>query len=343
MRRIATDNETVSVMRCGVGDETYCVEMAAVAAIHRLDHSPAPMENGLVGYIDDRGQRVPVFSLAHRLRRDTASGRRYAIVVSGSEKPWAMAIDEVTQVMAIRSDSITSLPPFLAGQCPFKGTVVVPREGLDVALDATSPQGNGRDETKSESDSDVSMMLLLATEQMGPNVSLPARGLDSTPWEEDAVPTPPAPANSRRRGQMVLFPLDPDANTKPNLVLGLSVHQLMEVLEPTPKLAVPLAPDFCHGMICWRHQPVPVVDLHQLLKIHCPVERPRLVVVRSAATGDYMAFPVYADMKMLRLPVPHAPCGRALSLARQWVRAIFELESQTLVIPDLRRIYQLCA
>jgi chemotaxis signal transduction protein len=125
------------------------------------------------------------------------------------------------------------------------------------------------------------------------------------------------------------------------LVVGLSVAQVLEVLDPAGLIAVPHGPDFLRGLAFWRDRVVPVVDLAVRLGLPPLVgERERLVVARANIAGDLVAFPVRPAIQTIRLPTPHRPCTLAISPGL--ALGSFELTDRVVVIPDLAAV-ALCA
>jgi chemotaxis signal transduction protein len=120
------------------------------------------------------------------------------------------------------------------------------------------------------------------------------------------------------------------------LTFGLSVAQVREVLDPLPMLPVPIASPFMLGLVDWRGQPVPVIDLSLRLGLGpSRLEDSRLLIARVASEGALVGFPVRPQVRVQTLPLAHEPVSRRLFGQWSLTRGVFELSSETLVVPDL--------
>jgi chemotaxis signal transduction protein len=125
------------------------------------------------------------------------------------------------------------------------------------------------------------------------------------------------------------------------LLFGLSLTQLLEVTEPPPLTVIPGAPEFVRGVVAWRDQPVPVLDLAQRLGLPAvhpeDGERRRLLVAHEPGHTP-IAFLVRSAVRILRLPLPHQTCAGPLPIHPALLRASVELEHETVVVPHLDAI-----
>jgi purine-binding chemotaxis protein CheW len=152
--------------------------------------------------------------------------------------------------------------------------------------------------------------------------------------ESSALELPSVPASAA--GQLVLFATTaPTPRARP-LSFGLSLAQLLEVVElPTP-LPVPGAPAWVLGLTEWRGRALPVLDLALRLGLPPSVidRRARLLVVR-ASPKDAVGVVVRPGVRVLSPQVRHRPCTRALTVTAGLCRGAFELAGETVVVPDL--------
>jgi hypothetical protein len=61
----------------------------------------------------------------------------------------------------------------------------------------------------------------------------------------------------------------------------------------------------------------------------------RLLVARAMSTHAYIGFPVQPDLQIRALPLPHRPSKQQTSLQASLIRGQFDLDRETLVIPDI--------
>jgi len=284
---------------------------------------------------------IPVFSLASRLGRPPSfereeGGTSQRIIVlhpppslpqmEGSQRgqPWALLVDHISQVIQISADRVVPLPAIVADPSAgyFQGVIL----------------------------SDGRLTLFLAPERLHPdalpNAGGPLReakspGLTSTP---SARPTTASAEGPRPgRGQILVFyTTEPDPAERA-LAFGLSISQVPEILGSLPLIPVPGAAACVLGLANWRSRPVPVIDLADRLGLGPSLAdgRARFIIARdrgSSGESSLIGFLVRPAIRLLRLPVPHHASSRSLSIDPALTRGIVELESETLVIPDVHTI-----
>jgi chemotaxis signal transduction protein len=131
-------------------------------------------------------------------------------------------------------------------------------------------------------------------------------------------------------------------------------------------IPVPAAPDYVLGLINWRNRPIPLIDLALRLKMTSKGTgsangTARLLVVRDKVDGFAPPDPARGTsgedsrkkglgqaalagllirpvIQLVRLPTEHQRCVRELPLDPRMIRAAVELESETVVVPDIGEI-----
>ncbi len=94
------------------------------------------------------------------------------------------------------------------------------------------------------------------------------------------------------------------------------------------------------GLTNWRNRPVPVIDLYKRIGIKDSQinDQTRFVVARTLSKGLIVCFPVYFDVNVKKLPLPHKRSALDSEIDISFTKGIFKLENDTLVIPDLDQI-----
>jgi chemotaxis signal transduction protein len=319
MATTAADN--LSLLRCQIGPETYGIETRFVRSIERGDRIRWN-ETGEVpiGQLPDEDGSIPVFSLAELLGRPSSARSDQAVaLVLQDAPPRAILVDHVSQVTRVPDHQRGPLPSALVSRqnSYVDGVIHLPGESL----------------------------LLLS----------PSKLFDTEVNEEDSQPLPsqtetlkpdlhtiqPSPV-ALNQGRLILF----NALTQPGrgrpITCGLSIAQVLEIMEPPSTIPVPSTPRFVLGLAPWGDHSVPIVDLAGCLGL--PPEtnpaRARLLVA-SASSTDRLAFPVQAGTRILHLPVPHQVSTRDLGLNTEVILGAFELRNETLVLLDLAAILDL--
>jgi purine-binding chemotaxis protein CheW len=313
---------TLQLIKCGVGDETYALDMGRVQTIERPDRlRPGGAGDAPGGFLAVPGGEVEVFSLAARFGRPETKphAQQHVVVLKSPARNWGLLVDRVSQVVSVPADRVAALPSLVQNPAaPFFQAAVCfgPEWVLLLAPDPLHPRAVSE----------------VASHLDGPGGA--PRGARFSPAFESLA--------GFRRGspEIVMFATtDADPGERP-LTFGLSKSQVLEILEARPLLPVPMAPAFLKGLLDWRTLPVPVVDLGPRFGLPAAVmdRRSRLLMVHTGRTGDVVGLLVRPSIRVIPLPTATAPGREALSVDRELVRGHFELKGETLVIPDLGRL-----
>jgi purine-binding chemotaxis protein CheW len=329
-----------------------------------------------LGWLPNDEGDVPVFSLAKRLGRDhltpsmaEKSERRgdlqriielnppsddQQVKEVGGGRLWALLVDGVSQVIQVPADSVIPLPIIFVNPAAnyFNGVVRMDEE-LVLLL---SPERLHPDAPQSSE----------VVEGLGERRS----GEANTRIPSYTPQSPTARAGKARHsyGQIVVFSVDNSRRDEQALSFGLSISQVPEILEPLPTIPVPGTPAFVLGLLNWRDRPVPLIDLSNRLGLTTQAKSSdggdnRLIIAGDVTNTiscmgteegvdeggssskvsnqvGLVGFIVQPSIQVLRLPIDHQPCRRPLPLDNTKTRGIFDLEDETLVIPDIRSILQ---
>jgi len=311
---------THRLIRCVTGEETYCLKRTVVAGIERLERLERSYgDNLVVGWMPGVDTRIPVYSLAARLARTqpTMNIDNRIIVVNAESCTYGLLVDKVSDAFEITDKDIHPLPPVLAGAASYF-------EGIAWAGDR--------------------LLLCLAPDQLhreGSATSVSSTTMESFPEASQTVVD--AATAAKRKSQLLTFGMA--AEIVDEFTLGLSLTQVMEILEPAPLVPVPGAPDYVLGLANWRRNPVPVIDLKSRFGLTLSPEIPqmaksscRMLIARAPRSSQLCGFLIQPNPKTHSLPIPHEPCENEFPVPRILVRGVFELENEVLVLPDLDRM-----
>lgn len=130
------------------------------------------------------------------------------------------------------------------------------------------------------------------------------------------------------------------------LLLGLNVLDVQEILRPQEMTPVPLAPDVVEGLINLRGQIVTALDLRHRIGLpprtaeELATRRPMNVVVRTRDNAVSLLVDTIGDVVEVDPAGLEAPPENMLESTRSLVRGIHKLEGQLLLILDLDRVLQ---
>jgi chemotaxis signal transduction protein len=310
----ATTPDTLRLLGCIVGGRTYGLDAAWVLSIQRTERlQPTDDDAAMVGRLGD----LPVYSLARQLgvtAQTRSSSQQVAVLDTGSG-PWGLLLDRVTPLPPIAATALEPIPPR-----------------------ATQPETDcwlGAVQLEQE------VLLVLDAERLHPDADRPPRWHE--PSQRPAPTLMPGVAPQPRVGgerQLVLFStLAMPAGQRP-VSFGLSLAHVAEICEPLPVVPVPAAPAGVAGLVRWREHLVAVVDLAHLLGLPAvvPEKRMRLLIARTPGPSGLLGFLVRPGIRVLRLPVASVPSPRLLPVDLSRVRAVVELEGETLIVPDLNSL-----
>ncbi|MFL5243929.1 MAG: chemotaxis protein CheW [Gemmataceae bacterium] len=319
---LAVMPDRLRLIRCGIGQESYGLEMDWVRGIERGDQVQwADIENGRVGMLPEQDGGVPVFSLAKLLGRPfTNRGSQHSVILLQGPQPWALLVDRVSQVIHVAADAVDPVPFALINERVERFHAVARHDGELLLL--LSPD-RLRD--------------VLLTPDIPASASRqgkrPPRSLDAGELESIS-PNP---------GRLILFrPLAGRRSNRP-ISCALSITQVLEILEAPPLAPVPSAPDFVLGLARWHDESVPVLDLAMCLGLPSTdlEDRSRLLVACGCDPSQLIAFPVQSSIRILRLPLPHLVCTRDLGLNEGLILSAFEMKNETMILLDLEAFLHL--
>lgn len=370
--KLRTAVDSVPIVRCGVGGESFTIEMSAVASVQvggRLKRASAPTDDGRIGTIAGGGSEIAVYGLADLLglgdaaaRGSAEDQREHVLVLHSDQGMWGCLVESVSRVVQVRRDRISPLPSILTSvpHLPFHAVT-----WLDEARDHSGNGGTvGRKAEEPGFDAlFASLMtpnrqpiaLLLSPRKLHPHVLLeglmapdpevpahsPARkdkdnavsGLRS----EAPAPHRPGTRNGKStRKQVFLF--TPEGMEGSGVRIVLSVTQVLEIHEPPAILNVPLGPPHLLGLVPWREHTVPVVDLGfrlGLTSIPGEVSTNRLVICRSTGPDPILAFPIHPGVRSLQVPFACREAVPPPRLKVERTRGLYLWEDTLLVVPDL--------
>ncbi len=306
--------DALNVMRCGLADEAYGLDMTSVRGIERVEKVRfEPEPDGALGRLRTPEGEVPVYALARLLpNAPRAAPGHKVIVLRGKTSAWGLLAGRVAQARRVPTSAVFPLPAGTADPftTPWSGVI---RQDDD-------------------------LVLLLAPERLRP-------GGDD---EGDAPAWLPSSAGaegfglalSSGRGRLVLFAVAEAPPDRRPLVFGLSITQVVEVVEVPKLTSVPGSPPHVAGLAWWRGRPLAVVDLARRMGLP-PARRDgrsRLLVVRTSTASDVAGFLVCPTVRVLPLPLPHLPTTRPQPVDPTLMLTSVELKGETVVFPDLAAV-----
>ncbi len=321
-------NDSIRLALCHTRHGRYGIDVMRIQNVLRArELQEGATGDGAVGHVRLGGESVPVYSLAHLLGEDerpTASGQRIAVVSVGSAVR-ALLVDTISSIIQSDRSSLGLLPPLAlrGGRSCYQG----------VAADENS-----------------NLVLVLDADGMFPGCFPASRDVDGVRGGISVKSFAPAgdfrTARDRRK-QLVLFSVDDMVQAGGRVLFGLSISQVPEIIDLPAITPVPSAPAHILGIVRWRQWVVPVVDLAVRMGVRRePVtisDGHRLLITRYGIAenrGELSGVLVGSDIHMRRLPLRHYACRGDVPVDPYFVLGAVELDRATLVVPDLRKLFQ---
>jgi chemotaxis signal transduction protein len=313
---VSQTSPIVRFLRCGIDTDLYCINMQAVRGIQRLDQlqQHKGQAAGSVGVVQYGTVTLPVYSLAACLGQPVMPPSTLAkvLILQTMRQAWALLVERVEGTLEVAPQAVLPLPK--------------------VARNLRAPLFDGV-----VYDADV-MRLVLAPAGLHPHAATDVAVLQAAVAAPEPLPAPgkipPAP---RRTGTLLCFTTEEPAAQSWPLTFGLSLSQVIRMQQTPGLLKVPRAIQAVLGLVDWQGIPLAVLDLSRSLGGRATPLRAddRLLIARAATQRAFVGFLVRPRVHMRSLPIAHQPSQRALPLHDAFVRGRFDLEHETLVIPDI--------
>lgn len=299
-------------VRMIVGGQTYCLDIASVRGI--LGNDAIQQESrtqGSLGFVPTGAGLVPIWHLRERLHGVVEAKEVIGpiILLNSQIAPWGICVDRLQGSIVVQMEDRFPLPDVIQNTAaPFFGEVLHCESGWHLVLkpDCLHPQ--------------------------------------APPQKKEMVPLPVSLSRtepvSGQGGKLFHFTTVPFSESELSLRFGVSLTQVVEILDPLPVTLVPTAPSYISGVAGWREGVLPVVKLSQALGFDFPDQTtpPRLLVVRTPQGKKLMGIPIQRDAKVQNLPLATQPFRGELPLQSRFLRTICEWEGSLLLIPDLDQL-----
>ncbi|MBI4748484.1 MAG: chemotaxis protein CheW [Acidobacteria bacterium] len=303
------------LIRCAVGTQTCCLELALVQSVQRAElMQPNLSEAGPIGWLPGKNQSsIPVWRLATRLGlpADPKNQTGSIMVLHHKSHPWALMVDRMMGIVDAPVDTILPVPEMVdrATNHIFRGIVRVEQE----------------------------LILYLEPERLHPEEVNPLPVITDRQLSPHSKTSATSTASKQRKGQILLFSVGTESPFEHPITFGLSITQVAEILERPAMTRIPMAPKHILGLVNWRNQPVPAIDFGHLFGLGAALfeENTRLLIARTSASGELVAIPIQPSVKVQSLPLPYQPSRKEIPVNTTLAKGIFTLRNETLVIPDM--------
>ena len=132
--------------------------------------------------------------------------------------------------------------------------------------------------------------------------------------------------------------------TVSDLLLGLDVRDVQEILRPQQMTPVPLAPSIVEGLINLRGQIVTALDLRERIGLpprtaaEQAKRRPMNVVVRSGKSATSLLVDTIGDVVEMEPDSLEEPPENLAAPTRELLKGIHKLDGRLLLLLDLDRV-----
>jgi chemotaxis signal transduction protein len=302
------------LLRCIVGEATYCLSMVHVRGIRRLEElQPNHHPSGPLGWLASASGPIPVFDLVMLLKQACTDARRRGkiLLFKTHQHPWGVLVDRLESVIQVTAREVFPLPAVARNSAAdfFEGVV----------------RYNG------------TMLLALSPAGLHPDAPAGVTGsLPSVHTPESLYATVGVSPAAQARGKVMLFSAAPEQR----FTFALSLSQVPQILRHLPLTPVPGAAPDVLGLVDWRNVPLAVLDLSRRLGGPAAPLLPdgRLLVARASHTRAFVGLAIRPQISLHNLPMAHRVSTRHVPLHASLLRGRFERENDLLLIPDIDRL-----
>lgn len=305
----------VKLIQFIAGNQSFCLGADDVVRIQRQATLTLNTGGTPYGWILEKGKRIPAYHCAQSLRINTRlpERRSQVLIMERRGHTFAILVDRVQRILDASQVEIRPLPMALANS-------------LDDYFEGLVQHDNGYDLLFSPTK--------LVSQFSRRKILLPPK------------PAPPDRVGGKRdisggwQPMILLFSLSPKTIDGRRTVFGLSISQIGEVIKPRSLMALPGAHPCLMGLVEWRNQPVPFIDLNRRIwNEPMPTSnQARFLIARTRAQGEYLSFAVQPNMRFLHRADEFKPRGQRAPIAAPFVREVFESEREVLIVPFLEGI-----
>jgi len=355
---MAEDTGLKYVVLFKIGDDTYSIEMSSVRTIERIDNfKPNDSGEGPKGWVDYESTDIPVYALSERFADNGVSyqqGER-VLIMSYEGSYWGLMVDKVIDMLQVRTSETMPMPTI--AQDPalnvYTGVFILNNEIiLSLNPDRLHPDAQPIEiETLPPKNPEENPEENPAENPQENPEENPAENPQENPEEnpeeeviKNSDASKPVPGEesppSDYIGRMLMFTTFEQASSEQKLVFGLSITQVVQVIESVSIRPVPASKPHVLGLTNWRRVPVPVVDLNSLFGYEPLTEenRKRFLIIRSSGNKGFLCLATCSDVRVVDLPIHNEPFDGDTGFDSSFIRGVFKLDKDFLVIPDIEKI-----
>lgn len=302
-----------------ISDNEYLINMSWVQSIERAEKLELLHGNntGIIGRYNLGSKISNVYSLNNILGTketvDFKSGR--LIIVKKSDLNIGIYVDAVIGIIEVEKERVFELPVIASRKLSdYFEKIVVLDDRVLFSLLPEYLEGKVSEDIKSSDADDIKELLVRKTSNGNGDIF-----------------------NVQR---VLLFKLYDIEQNISEFTFGISISQVLQIIEPVDVLKVPGSKEFVPGLINWRNHPVPLIDISKRLgykpsdsKLHS-----RFIIIRTINHDQLIAFPVYEDLTVRKLPFEHSKIELDLSFSNLYSKGAFKIDTGTLIIPGIDEI-----
>lgn len=327
---------------CHLGPLRLAFDVSTLDGIRRSDSVQwNPSADGPAGWLLDY-EEIPVLDLAPWLGVEPRHGRGSSLgrvlVFRTAQGPRGLLVDTCGRARDVQGGDLFAVPT-LVGDMTALGLQALwaSEEHPWLVLDPEAPDFDGQPRHGPEP---AAVPSIASPAWLAESPAL--RPIDGRPIDGQPIDSHPG-GQAQDRGRLLVFSSQLGESFARPVRFALSLRQVLEVASLSERSPIPGAPSWVRGVCLWRRQPLPIVDLDHYLGLAPPLghddaselDSLRLVVA-GGIDGQRLGILTSGAPRLLRLPVAHRPSDFALDPAT--ALGIFELEDETIILPDLDRL-----
>lgn len=308
-------NNLIEIMRFEIGSQSFGILRSHVQSVQqaaraRITHNNAGKKEIVLP--TTQGE-LPIVNLTDFLTTDidldVEDEQLHILVLRSEWGLWGMLVGRVAQAEFVSESAIQPLP--MLARVIYADSVLTRKDDALLMLNplALHPQAQQHS---------------VAEDKLRPGVD----------WEN---------SKPEESGHLILFGMPGTGEAGAKYAVGLTPKQIDEVLRQPLLQKVPTAPSYVHGVVNWRGQLVPVLDLG--LRYGLQTEngqqidtQSRVVIAHGNMSDKPIAFYAEPQVEFLTLPVEHKRIVELESVQRDLIHGAAVYNGQPVIIPHLENL-----
>lgn len=349
------ENLRFITLRAG-GQKFAMTSSSIVGALETLSMKPVANEQypRAIGMANVEGKELPVFNLADWLgiKERRESGSAQSILVQGTSGRFVLQARDLSAAHTLPDGKSVSLPAPLDRLVGHQYLAILKwstttqdlreKQLTDRIMSWRSRKPEQPDELFLQLNHDAFLTSATPTSSQTQIDHIASITVDQTADQNSPSSGTSRDLSKTAKPRLMLFSPTPDTLADRPYLFGISASQVVEICRPMPVVPVPGANECVAGIVNWRGTIVPVLRMAEMVGLEgiLPGQAQRLLIALTPNGRNLIGVQVLSAMRTEDLPIVNTPHPRSSEEIARYVHGSYELEHETLVMPNLNSMMQ---